>query len=272
MNAIDVENLSYTYSDGIKALDDVTFSLCKGESVALLGPNGAGKSTLLLHLNGLLKGQGIVRVFGKAIEDANLTSIRRQVGMVFQDPDDQLFMPTLFEDAAFGPKNMGLDENEVQRRVEFALSSVGLLDLSKRTPHHLSFGQRKRAALATVLSMEPKVLVLDEPTSNLDPRSKMEMVSLIRKLQEGGTTIFTATHDVNIVPLLADRVILLKYKVVDIGDTREILQNGELLGELGLEVPIIADMFKTLADMNIYFGDIPFTKEEALKAIAELKK
>jgi len=267
---IEVESICYSYPDGTLALDNVSFSMHKGESVALLGPNGAGKSTLLLHLNGLLRGKGFVRVLGREIREDNLSWIRCHVGMVFQDPDDQLFMPTLEEDVAFGPTNMGLPEKEVQERVAWALESVGLFGLSGKSPHHLSFGQRKRAALATVLSMRPEVLVLDEPTSNLDPRSKGDMVSLIRRLQLEGTTVITATHDVNLVPLLADRILLLNRKLVYDGEVKEVMLRRDILEELGLEMPLLAEVFEELRKEGLYLGPTPFTKEEAKSALNEL--
>jgi cobalt/nickel transport system ATP-binding protein len=270
MNAVEIENLSYSYPDGTAALESVSFAIREGESVAMLGPNGAGKSTLLLHFNGLLRGEGRVRILGKEIADESLGWIRSRVGLVFQDPDDQLFMPTLEEDVAFGPVNMGLSEEEVSARVTWALQSVGLLGLSKKSPHHLSFGQRKRASLATVLSMKPSVLVLDEPTSNLDPKSKMEMVSLIRGLQRQGTTIITATHDVNLVPVLADSILLLEKKLVASGGTREILLQRDLLARLGLEMPILPDLFEQLRADGVYSGPTPFAREEARETLRNL--
>jgi cobalt/nickel transport system ATP-binding protein len=268
--AIEVEDLSYSYSDGTRALEGVSFSLAEGESLALLGPNGAGKSTLLLHLNGLLRGQGKVRVRNKEISNESLSWVRSQVGMVFQDPDDQLFMPTLAEDVAFGPANMELSQKEVDERVQWALQSVGLSGLSAKVPHHLSFGQRKRAAFATVLSMKPPVMVLDEPTSNLDPRSRMDMVSLIREQQRNGTAIITATHDVNLVPLLADRVLLLNKSIVAEGAVHQIMSRRDLMDDLGLEMPILADLFKTLQEESLYSGAIPFKKDEAIGALREM--
>ncbi|WP_348528527.1 ATP-binding cassette domain-containing protein [Methanothrix sp.] len=268
--AIEVEDLSYTYSDGTRALDKVSFSLAEGQSLALLGPNGAGKSTLLLHLNGLLRGQGKVKIRDREISDESLRWVRSQVGMVFQDPDDQLFMPRLDEDVAFGPANMGLTQEEVDERVKWALQRVGLSDLSAKVPHRLSFGQRKRAAFATVLSMRPPVLVLDEPTSNLDPRSRMEMVSLIREQQRKGTAIITATHDVNLVPLLADRILLLNKSIVAEGDIHQIMNRRDLMDDLSLEMPILADLFKTLQEESLYSGAIPFRKDEAVEAIREM--
>jgi cobalt/nickel transport system ATP-binding protein len=265
--AIEVDDLSYSYPDGTLALDEVNFSLKRGESMALLGPNGAGKSTLLLHLNGLLRGGGEVRIWNKEVCKENLRWVRGQVGMVFQDPDDQLFMSTLAEDVAFGPANMGLPEDQVRERVVWALQSVGLAGLSGKVPHHLSFGQRKRAAFATVLSMKPSIMVLDEPTSNLDPQSKMEMVYLIREQQRNGAAIVTATHDVNLVALLADRVLLLDKRVVAEGTVSEIMSQRDLMDELGLEMPIIADLFQSMKEEGLYSGAIPFGKYEAMQAI-----
>ena len=198
--------------------------------------------------------------------------LRRRVGIVFQDPDDQLFMPTLAEDVAFGPANMGLSKDQINERVNWALQSVGLTDLKEKASHHLSFGQKKRAALATVLSMKPKVLILDEPTSNLDPRSKMQMVLLIRSLQDIGTTIITATHDVNLVPYLADRTVLLDKKVTAMGSTRQILGNRALMEGLGLEMPILADVFERLHEENIHLPITPMTKDEAIDAVREIIK
>ena len=238
----------------------------------MLGPNGAGKSTLLLHLNGLLRGKGSVRILNKEIDEESLTWIRSQVGMVFQDPDDQLFMPSLEEDVAFGPANMGLSSEEVQERVDGALQSVGLSGLAGKSPHHLSFGQRKRAAFATVLSMRPRVMVLDEPTSNLDPKSKKEMVSLIRNMQSDGTAILTATHDVNLVPLLADRIILLDRSIKADGPARSIFCRRDLMSKMGLEMPILADIFESLREEGSYCGETPIARDEAMRIIRELQQ
>ncbi|OPY51611.1 MAG: putative ABC transporter ATP-binding protein [Methanosaeta sp. PtaU1.Bin112] len=272
MKAIEAINLVFSYPDGTRALEGASFSIDSGESVALLGPNGSGKSTLLLHLNGILRGQGTVRIMGREITEDNLSWVRSQVGMVFQDPDDQLFMPTLEEDVSFGPRNMGLSEAAVQEAVSWALRSTGLVDLEAKSPHHLSFGQRKRAAVATVLSMRPPVMVLDEPTSNLDPRSKREVATLIRSLQEKGTTIITATHDANLVPYMADRVLLLDRKIVADGDVRQILCRRNLMKGLGLEMPLLADLFERLREEKIYSGATPFAADIAAKEIIDLLK
>ncbi|MGV8174124.1 MAG: energy-coupling factor ABC transporter ATP-binding protein [Methanothrix sp.] len=270
--AVEVDGLSYTYSDGTSALDGISFSIMQGESVALLGPNGAGKSTLLLHLNGLLRGRGCVRILDREICEESLNWVRSQVGMVFQDPDDQLFMPSLREDVAFGPLNMGLSEEEAQKRVDWALKSVGLLGLSEKSPHHLSFGQKKRAAFAAVLSMKPMVMVLDEPTSNLDPRSRKEMISLIRRLQSNGTTIITATHDVDLVPFLADRILLLDRKIEADGSVQQILCERDLMDKLGLEMPILTDLFVTMREEGLFSGAIPLTGDGAISAIRKICK
>lgn len=265
--AVEVESLCYSYPGGDMALRDVSFRLRRGGSLGLLGPNGAGKSTLLLHLNGLLVGTGSVRIMGKRVVKENLLWVRKKVGMVFQDPEDQLIMPSLWEDVAFGPRNLGLTEQEVKKDTLWALQATGLADLAQRSPMSLSFGQKKRAALATALSMRPEIMVLDEPTSNLDPRSKRDVVALMRSLKENGTTIILSTHDVNIVPLLADEVLLLNRGVVAVGNAQEILSQRKLLEEQGLEMPLFAGIFDELRAEGKYNGPVPFTCEQAKLAI-----
>lgn len=233
---IELEGVGYRYPDGTEALRDVSLTVREGRSLALLGPNGAGKSTLLLHLNGILRAAaGTVRVCGREVNDASVRDIRRHVGLVFQDPDDQLFMTTLYEDVAFGPLNLGLSAEETDARVHRALHEVGLADSASRPGHHLSFGQRKRAALATVLVMEPRVLVLDEPTANLDPRSRRHMVGLLHSL---GTTALVATHDMDVAwELCTEAAVLDGGTIVALGTREEILTDGALLAEHGLELP-----------------------------------
>ena len=181
--AIQVSNLSYRYHDGTEALRGVSFAVAPGECVGLLGPNGSGKSTVLLHLNGILPEKldrnGAVQVMGKPVTPVNIETVRRQVGLVFQDPDDQLFCPTVEEDVSFGPQQLGLSEAEVKARVKTALAQVGLADFGRRATHHLSQGEKRRACLAGVLACEPTVLVLDEPTSDLDPRGRREFKALL---------------------------------------------------------------------------------------------
>jgi cobalt/nickel transport system ATP-binding protein len=232
----ELRGVRHRYPDGTLALDGIDLTVEEGETVALLGPNGAGKSTLLLHLNGVLRAsEGTVRVEGMEIGDETVRSVRARVGMVFQDPDDQLFMTTLYDDVAFGPLNMGLPRDEVDERVHRALHAVGLAEAASRPAQHLSFGQRKRAALATVLSMEPPVLVLDEPTSNLDPRARRELASLLRSLT---ATKLLATHDMGLAASLCARGV-----VVDAGRVAtdramgDLMADAALLDEHGLEGP-----------------------------------
>ena len=190
---LDVQGLAYAYPDGHQALFGVDLHVHAGERVALLGPNGAGKTTLVLHLNGILGGgAGSVSVSGMPVEKRNLQEIRRRVGIVFQDPDDQLFLGSVRQDVAFGPANMGVKGAALERRVAAALEQVGMGDYADRPPHHLSFGQRRRVAVATVLAMEPEILVLDEPSSNLDPASRRELADILRGLD---VTVLMVTHD-----------------------------------------------------------------------------
>lgn len=234
--AIDVSGVAYRYPDGTAALREIDLAVRRGESVALLGPNGAGKSTLLLHLNGILRpAEGRVAVDGLVIEDSTVRRVRALVGMVFQDPDDQLFMTTLADDVAFGPLNMGLTRAESDARVHEALHAVGLAQETSRPAQHLSFGQRKRAALATVLAMRPSVLVLDEPTSNLDPRARREMIALLTSLD---ATKIVATHDMDLARRLCTRAVIMDGGcVVADRPTAELMADAALLEAHGLEAP-----------------------------------
>jgi cobalt/nickel transport system ATP-binding protein len=233
--AIEFDALSFTYPDGRKALDDISLIVQEGEKVALVGPNGAGKSTLLLQLNGILKGQGVVRIMGAEVGDGNLGVIRSQVGLVFQHPDDQLFSPTVFEDVAFGPLHMGLDEEEVHQRVSWALAHVGMEGFENRICHHLSLGEKKRIAIATVLAMRPAILALDEPSGELDPRARRGLIRLLRALPQ---TMLVATHDIRLVEELLPRTVILdEGKLVADGQTARLLENAELLAKHGLEQP-----------------------------------
>lgn len=233
--AIDVERLSFSYPDGHVALRDVTISVAPGEKVAMVGPNGAGKSTLMLHLNGILSGEGSVRVCGLEVVKENLGRVRAAVGMVFQQPDDQLFSPTVFEDVAFGPIYQGLPEDEVKARVVRALEAVHMPQYAGRVSHHLSVGEKKRIAIATVLSMQPEVLVLDEPSAGLDPRARRDLIHLLRELPQ---TCLITTHDLPLVLELCSRTIVMDDgRVVADGPTEGILRDGALLEAHGLEMP-----------------------------------
>jgi cobalt/nickel transport system ATP-binding protein len=235
--AVQIARLGYTYPDGSAALDGVDLEVRRGERVGLVGPSGAGKSTLLLHLNGVLTGSGSVRILDRAVSGGELREIRRRVGLVFQNPDDQLFCPTVFDDVAFGPLNLGVPPAEVPARVERTLASVGLDGSFRgRSSHHLSQGERKRVALAAVLVMAPEVLALDEPTSNLDPRNRRQLLELIQGLE---ATLLVATHDLEMVLALCERTVVLdRGRIWADGPTRKILGDAALLDAHGLEVPL----------------------------------
>ena len=226
--AISISNLSYTYPDGTPGLRGVSLDIIRGESVGVIGPNGAGKTTLLLHLNGIfMSGNGNVEVWGKGVGKENIKGIRRSVGLVFQDPDDQLFMPTVFDDVAFGPINMGFSEAEVRQSVTRALDGVGMTGYEQRCPHHLSIGEKKRVAIATVLAMNPEILVIDEPTANLDPGSKWSLIGLLQRLP---MTKIVASHDLELVQALCPRTIILDQgKVIADGTTAHVLADIPLL-------------------------------------------
>ena len=233
---LEVRGLAYAYPDGHQALYGVDLHVHAGERVALLGPNGAGKTTLVLHLNGLLRaGVGSVAVSGLPVEERNLLEIRRRVGVVFQDPDDQLFMPRVRDDVAFGPRNLGLRGDELDERVTEALDAVGMLEHVDRAPHHLSFGQRRRVAVATVLAMRPEILVLDEPSSNLDPASRRELADILLGLD---VTVLMVTHDLPYALELCPRAVVLSDgHVVADGPTGDILADDALMTRHRLELP-----------------------------------
>ena len=239
--SIEVRGLAFAYPDGRQALFGIDLHIHRGERVALLGPNGAGKTTLVLHLNGILgsvaggAGAGTVTVGGLALTRENLVEIRRRVGLVFQDPDDQLFMPTVADDVAFGPANLGVTGTELDRRVVQALARVGMAEHADRPPHHLSFGQRRRVAVATVLVMEPEILVLDEPSSNLDPASRRELADIVTGLD---TTMLMVTHDLPYALQLCPRAVLIdEGRIVADGPTRDLLADPTLMAAHRLELP-----------------------------------
>jgi cobalt/nickel transport system ATP-binding protein len=232
--AIEAQGLRFRYPNGVAGLDGVDLSVRHGERVAVLGPNGAGKTTLMLHLNGLLAGEGSLSVAGVDVRGGDTRALRARVGLVFQDPDDQLFMPTVREDVAFGPLNLGMDD--VPGRVDAALRTVRMLDAADRAPHQLSLGQRRRVAIATVLAMDPQLLVLDEPSASLDPRSRRELLEMLGRLEQ---TMLVVTHDLLFAAELCERAVILSAgRIVADGGCLEILRNEQLLAAHDLELPL----------------------------------
>ena len=234
-HSIEIEQLTYSYPDGHEALSEVSFVIQPGEKVAMVGPNGAGKSTLILHLNGILGGDGRVQICGQEVNKETLRRIRAMVGMVFQSPDDQLFSPRVFDDVAYGPIYQGLPPDLIQERVAKSLRAVGMEDYEQRVSHHLSMGEKKRIAIATVLSMEPEVLILDEPTAGLDPRARRSFISLLRELH---LTMLVSSHDMLFVEELFPRMLILdEGRLVADGKTSELMSDDHLLAAHGLERP-----------------------------------
>jgi len=232
---LQIHDLNFAYPDGHIALRGVNLSICEGEKVALVGPNGAGKSTLMLHLNGILGEQSPVSIAGLSIDSNNLPLIRALVGLVFQNPDDQLFSPTVFDDVAFGPLHMGLPEEEIHQRVKKALTAVQMDGFGDRLSHHLSMGQKKRIAIATVLAMQPQILILDEPSAGLDPRSRRSLINFLRDLP---ITMLVSTHDLYMVQDLFPRMVIMdEGKIVADGATLDLLEDEVLLETHGLELP-----------------------------------
>ena len=233
--AIEIDDFSYRYSDGTVALGGITLSIEHGQRVAVIGPNGAGKSTLLLAMAGFVKGTGRVLIDGLQIDRANMKKIRTLIGSCLENPDDQLFMPTLFDDVAFGPLNMGLKAEQVKKCAADALRTVGLSEMTDKAPHHLSAGQKRAAAIATILSMSPKIITLDEPDGSLDPRNRNNLIKLLSGLAQ---TLIIATCNMNLAAALADRVILLdKGRIIADGNAKKIMSDAKLMTEHGLEVP-----------------------------------
>lgn len=272
---LEVKNVKYSYNSDYQALKGVSLKVEKGEMVALLGKNGAGKSTLFLHLNGIYQpDEGQVFIDGEKLkyDKKSLLKFRQKVGIVFQNPDDQIFAPTVEEDVAFGPLNLGLSMEEVQDRVEEALARVGMSGFEKTAPHHLSGGQKKRVAIAGILAMKPEIMVLDEPTAGLDPQGVVDLSILLNELNEEGITIIISTHEVDLVPNYATKVfVLVDGLLIAEGTPKEIFAKPEILEQANLKVPIVTDLFQQLENEGFDMqGDYPLTIDEAKDKFLQL--
>ncbi len=261
MNAIKTIGLEYTYADGTSALSGVNFEAKEKEKVAVLGPNGSGKTTLFYHFNGLIKpARGEVQVFGKSISKYNIDEVRKRVGLVFQESENQLFAPTVFEDVAFGPRNLELTPEEIKSRVSEVLRRFDIENLAGRNPANLSAGQKKRVAIAGVVAMEPEVLVLDEPTSGMDACGVTDTIEMLDELNSEGKTIIISTHDSDLAACWADRIYILnKGKVYKSGATRHIFGDEKLIAEAGLRQPVIVQTYREFKARGISKGEVPLS-------------
>lgn len=250
MNAIEIKNVTYRYQNNMDALKDLTLHIPHGAKVALLGPNGAGKSTLLHHLNGLkIPNKGSVSIMGNLLTKKTAPSIRKHVGLVFQDPDDQVFSETVWEDVAFGPRNLAMTEEEIEEVCGAALGNVGMLEHKGRAPYHLSYGQKKRVAIAGILAMGPEIVILDEPMAFLDPAGQDDIVGLLQGWNYMGKTILLSTHDVNFAASWADMVVLIKNGELLVAGNVDLLIEEKWLRKADLHLPIIARLFKMIPEL-----------------------
>ncbi len=275
MNSIETKDISYHYPNGSNVLENINFKVEKGSKVALLGANGAGKSTLFLHFNGIIKPtSGTLFIDGEEVkyDNKSLMKIRQKIGIVFQNPDDQLIAPTVMEDVAYGPLNIGLPKEEIKKRVEESLKQVGMEGFEKIAPHQLSGGQKKRVAIAGILAMHPQIMVLDEPTSGLDPRGASQIMKLLYQLNEKGITIVISTHDVDMVPLYASKVYIMSTgHIIKEGTPQEIFQDVKTVRDANLRLPRLAHLMEIMDKKDEVFGEpYPLTIGEARSKI--LKK
>lgn len=269
MHLIETRDLSYIYPGSVKALEGINFIAPRNARIAVIGSNGAGKSTLFKHFNGILKPtSGSVLIKGEPITKDNIREVRKFVGIVFQNPDDQIFSPTVEQDVAFGPTNLGLDEKTVHHRVHEALRMVQIDDLVDRVPHHLSGGEKKRVAIAGVIAMEPQILVLDEPTAGLDPQGVRELMGVINMLSKTyGMTIIFSTHDVSLVPEIADYIYVMnRGKIIARGSVQEIFMQPEMLRSIRLDLPVLPKLIKELQDQGIPVS-MAYTYDDAAKSL-----
>lgn len=276
---LEARNISYSYDDDSQALKNVSLKINDGEMAAILGKNGAGKSTLFLHFNGIHEpDDGEILIDGEKLKYSKkaLIKCRQKVGIVFQNPDNQIFAPSVEEDVAFGPLNLKLPMDEVQNRVEEALKRVGMEGFEKKAPHHLSGGQKKRVAIAGILAMRPEIMILDEPTAGLDPQGAIKIMNLLSELNKEGITIVISTHDVDLVSKYVNKIfVMADGEIIGEGTPKEIFSKEDLIEKANLKLPIISELFKALNDenqINIENNDYPLTISEAKDKILELMK
>ena len=273
---LSTENLSFTYPDGTQALKNINIEIEKGEKVAIIGPNGAGKSTLFSHFNGLTEPtSGCVKIEGKAIsfEKDELLKVRQKVGIVFQDPNDQLFAPTVKEDIAFGPMNLGLSYDEVEKRVEDALKMVGMENYENKTPHHLSGGQQKRIAIAGIIAMKPEIMILDEPTAGLDPDGVEKVLNIMNQLNKEGMTLIISSHDIDMISKYADKIfILYNGEIIESGNKNKIFSDMELLKKAHLRTPITTEILYNLKESGLNVNTEKISVKDTCAEIIKAKQ
>jgi cobalt/nickel transport system ATP-binding protein len=270
---VSVKEVKFTYPAGVSALKGVSLEVKPGERLAILGPNGSGKSTLILLIAGLLMpDEGEIRVFGETTTSKNFQKFRSRIGLVFQDPDDQLFTPSVIEDIEYGPKNLKLPEEDVKQRSAHVLEKMSIQHLKDRPPHRLSFGEKKKVSLATALVLKPELLILDEPTANLDLVSRRGLIETLNELNRAGTTIVVSTHDVEALPELADRIIVISHgSLIGEGEIHKVLQDSKLLESSGLEPPTIVKLFTELKPLG-FIDQVPITTAEGKQELVKLLK
>lgn len=273
---LSTENLSFTYPDGTQALKNINIEIEKGEKVAIIGPNGAGKSTLFSHFNGLTEPtSGCVKIEGKPIsfEKDELLKVRQKVGIVFQDPNDQLFAPTVKEDIAFGPMNLGLSYDEVEKRVEDALKMVGMENYEDKTPHHLSGGQQKRIAIAGIIAMKPEIMILDEPTAGLDPDGVEKVLNIMNQLNKEGMTLIISSHDIDMISKYADKIfVLYNGEIIESGNKNKIFSDMELLKKAHLRTPITTEILYNLKESGLNVNTEKISVEDTCAEIIKAKQ
>ncbi|WP_407422758.1 ATP-binding cassette domain-containing protein [Methanobrevibacter sp.] len=271
---LETKNLSFTYHDGTQALKNVNIQIKKGEKIAIMGPNGAGKSTLFSHFNGLTEPtSGHVEVEGEKIifEREKLLKVRQKVGIVFQDPNDQLFAPTVKEDVAFGPMNLGLEYAEVERRIEESLEMVGMSGFEDKTPHHLSGGQQKRVAIAGIVAMRPDIMILDEPTAGLDPEGVDKVLDILNNLNKEGMSIVISSHDIEMVNQFADKIfVLYNGEIIAQGDKNQIFSDKELLKKAHLKAPVTTEILYNLKEKGLDVDTSKITIDEVVDEVLNL--